>query len=104
MNRKILALGLGISLGLVPGAGAFAQGANCASRDVVLSRLAEKYGESAQAIGMAGNNQVVEMHASTDTGSWTLTVTMPSGQTCIIAAGNSFERLEGATPAKGAPV
>ncbi|MGH1367699.1 MAG: hypothetical protein ACRBCL_03720 [Maritimibacter sp.] len=104
MNRKILALGLGICLVSPLASGAFAQGSNCANRDLVLSRLAEKYGESAQAIGMAQGNQVVEMYASPETGSWTLTVTLPSGQTCIIAAGTSFERLEGATPAKGTPV
>lgn len=104
MNRTFLALGLGIGLVLPLGSGALAQAQNCASRDTVISRLADKYGESAQSIGMAANNQVVEMYASPETGTWTLTVTLPSGQTCILAAGQDFERLKGTTPAKGEPV
>lgn len=74
---------------------------NCAPRPVVLERLAEKFGETRQSIGLGANNAVVEVFASVDTGSWTITVTMPDGMTCLVASGQSFETLAEALPAKG---
>lgn len=72
---------------------AYAQSQNCAPRDTVVSRLAERYGESRQAIGLGGNNQVVEIFASEETGTWTITVTTASGVTCLVASGQAYERL-----------
>lgn len=76
---------------------------NCAPRPVVLDRLAETYGETRQSIGLGSNNAVVEVFASDDTGSWTITVTLADGTTCLLAAGNAFERLDEVLPA-GDPV
>ena len=79
---------------------AMAQGQNCSSRDQVVERLASKYGESRQSIGMAPQGRVVEVYASTETGTWTITVTMPNGVTCLVASGQSYESLdESAEPA-----
>ncbi len=74
---------------------------HCAPRDVVVERLAEKYGESRQSIGLGGNNSLVEVFASPDTGSWTITMTMPNGVTCLMATGRAYETLADALPAKG---
>jgi hypothetical protein len=74
---------------------------NCAPRQIVLERLATKYGETRQSIGLGANNAVVEMFASTETGTWTITVTTPEGLTCLVASGQSFETLAEALPAKG---
>jgi hypothetical protein len=41
---------------------------------------------------------MVEVFASTTTGSWTITVTNASGLTCLVASGQAFERLEGSLP------
>jgi len=76
-------------------------GANCALRDVVVERLATKYGESRQSIGLGANNAVVEVFASDTSGTWTITVTTASGLTCLIASGLAFETLAEALPAKG---
>ena len=73
---------------------ASAQNQNCGSRDQVVERLATKYGESRQSIGLAPKGRVVEVYASTDTGTWTITVTMPNGVTCLVASGQSFESLD----------
>ncbi len=78
-----------------------APGQNCAPRPAVLEQLAEKYGETRQSIGLAAQGSVVEVFASHDTGSWTITVTMPNGLTCLVASGQSFETLAEALPAKG---
>ncbi|HID68452.1 MAG TPA: hypothetical protein EYP31_09415, partial [Roseibacterium sp.] len=72
-----------------------------APREMVLERLADKYGETRQSIGLGANNAVVEVFASTDTGSWTITVTTANGLTCLVASGQSFEAIAEALPAKG---
>ncbi|MFC4671139.1 hypothetical protein ACFO5X_21495 [Seohaeicola nanhaiensis] len=74
---------------------------NCAPRDVVVERLADGYGESRQSIGIGAQGAVVEVFASTDTGTWTITVTTPAGLTCLVASGQSFEALAEGPPPKG---
>ena len=74
---------------------------NCGPRDAVIERLAEGYGETRQSVGLGANNAVVEVFASEETGSWTITVTQPGGLTCLVASGQSFEEVAEALPAKG---
>lgn len=94
MKRQFLALSLGIGALLLATQHAFAQSnPNCAQRASVIERLASGYGESRQSIGLGENNAVVEVFASLETGTWTITVTVASGMTCIVAAGQSFEAL-----------
>lgn len=84
--------------------GLFATGAaaaTCAPRDVVIERLAERYGESRQSVGLGANNAVVEVFASDETGTWTITVTSVHGLTCLVASGQSFETLDEALPVEG---
>ena len=69
------------------------QGRACGMRDIVVARLAEGYGESRQAIGLGANNAVVETFANAETGTWTITVTMPNGMTCLVASGQAYEAL-----------
>ncbi|MGR3464162.1 hypothetical protein [Limimaricola sp.] len=66
----------------------------CGAHDAIVAQLADRYGESRQAIALDGANQVIEVFASTDTGSWTLLVTRADGQSCLLAAGQAFERLD----------
>lgn len=80
---------------------AMAQGRNCAPRDMVVKRLAEKYGESRQSIGMGQQGAVMETFASGETGSWTITVTTPNGMTCLVASGQAYETLAEALPQSG---
>lgn len=74
---------------------------NCGPRDIVVTRLAEGYGETRQSMGLGANNAVIEVFASEETGSWTITVTTPNGLTCLVASGQAFEALAEALPAKG---
>lgn len=97
MERKILALALALSpLPL------WAEPRPCAPRDTIATALESQYGEQARAMGLAQDNTVMEVYASESTGTWTLTVTMPNGVTCLVASGKSFEALT-PTPVKGAP-
>lgn len=74
---------------------------NCGPRDAVIKRLAEQYGETRQSVGIGSNNAMVEMFASDATGSWTIIVTMPAGVSCLVASGQSFERVAEALEPKG---
>jgi hypothetical protein len=69
-----------------------AQGRNCAPREVVVERLAEKYGEVVVDQGLSTGG-LAEMYANTDTGTWTFTVTTPNEITCLIASGEYFSRM-----------
>jgi len=106
MKRQFLALSLGVGAMILATGHAFAQqqNRNCADRARVIERLATAYGESRQSIGLGANNAVIEVFASTETGTWTITVTSPAGMTCLVASGQAFEALsEDLTPAKGSP-
>ncbi len=77
---------------------AAAQSRNCGTHDLVVERLASGYGESRQSIGMGSDGNVVEVFASEETGTWTITVTSPGGPTCLVASGASFQVLAEALP------
>jgi hypothetical protein len=72
---------------------------NCAPRESVIDRLADGFGETRQSVGLGANNVVVETFASSETGTWTITVTMPTGLTCLVASGQAFETASVALPA-----
>ena len=66
---------------------------HCGERDSIVERLAEGYGESRQSLGLGANNSLVEVFASTETGTWTITVTTPNGMMCLLASGQAYEPL-----------
>ena len=74
----------------------------CGARDTITITLAERYGESRHAIGLAQNGVVMELYAA-PSGSWTITITRPDGMTCLVAAGDNFQSLAGALPPPGDP-
>ncbi len=52
-------------------------------------------------MGLGANNSVIEVFASDESGSWTITVTTPNGVTCLVASGQAYETLAEALPAMG---
>lgn len=103
MIDKMLKIGM-VSAGLTLGAASLVEAQNmrnCAPRDQVVDRLATKYGESRQSMGLGSNNAVMEVFANVEGGSWTITVTMANGMTCLVASGQAFEELAEALPTKG---
>ena len=102
MKHKTLALAMGFGL-LIAGAQLVeAQSAqNCGPREAVVQRLAEGYGETRQAIGLAAQGAVLEVFASQSSGSWTITVTFPNGATCLVASGEAYQALAETLPPQG---
>ncbi|MBK0327690.1 hypothetical protein I5535_10295 [Rhodobacteraceae bacterium F11138] len=102
MNKTLLNMTIGLGVMALAGQQVAAQQSrNCAPRETVVERLASGYGETRQSIGLGAQGTVVEVFASDETGSWTITVTTPNGVTCLVASGQSFEELAEALPPKG---
>lgn len=73
---------------------------SCAPRAAVVESLGQKYGETRQSIGLDDRGGMLEIFASAESGTWTVTLTAPNGQTCLIASGQSFETLAEVLPVK----
>lgn len=95
---KNMLLKMTIGLGIMVLAAQQVSAQNCAPRDDVIERLAEIYGETRRSIGIARRGAVMEVYVSDKTGSWTITVTLPDGVTCLIASGQSYETLAETLP------
>jgi hypothetical protein len=65
----------------------------CADREDMLRRLEVEYGATRQGWGLRGNGAVMEVWAVPSTGEWTLVQTFAGGQSCIVAIGESWERM-----------
>ncbi len=101
MTRQSFTVSLGFGILLLCAGHAFGQSVrNCGPRDTVISTLGDRFGETRQSIGLGTSGQVMEVYASHETGTWTITVTLPNGVTCLMASGQSFEALTEETPAR----
>ncbi|MEM8698192.1 MAG: hypothetical protein AAGF44_03425 [Pseudomonadota bacterium] len=66
----------------------------CGKRQNIIQQLERKYGETARVMGFSQGAGVVEVYANTESGSWTILVTNPSGTSCLMAAGEAFEAMD----------
>lgn len=96
-TRPVL-LALSLSAAAAAAGAAQAQTQNCADHATMVRHLAEGWGESRQSIALDAGNAMVELFASPETGTWTLTVTRPGGPTCMVASGHSFEMVAESLP------
>jgi len=96
MKQTLLKMTMG--LGILVLAAQQVQARSCAPREDVVKQLAETYGETRQSIGVARQGAVIEVFASDQTGSWSITVTRPDGITCLIASGQAYEAMAEALP------
>lgn len=97
-NFKLSALAFGIAaLTIVAGqVQSQNQPQNCAPRDFILQQLADRFGEERQSVGLGSNNTLVEVFASSKTGTWSVLATRANGVTCLIASGHSHETVSAA--------
>ena len=71
---------------------AAAEGRVCAKREKLVAELSKSHGETRQSVGLQRNAGVIETFANTDTGSWTIIVSLPTGVSCLVAAGEAFQK------------
>lgn len=64
----------------------------CGPRDRFVAHLEKKHAEYPMAMGLAASGRVVEVLGA-ENGSWTIIITEPGGQSCVIAAGEAWENL-----------
>lgn len=74
----------------------------CAARKDIVAKLAERYGETLQSIGLNRDNGLMEVYASEKTGSWTILLTKPDGVACLVASGGMWEPHAGPRPGEDA--
>lgn len=90
MLRSII-IALGVAFILFPMNPATAQQI-CGERANFTLKLEKNFAEHPIAMGLTDKGAVLEVFASKN-GSWTFLITMPSGLTCIVASGQSWESL-----------
>ena len=61
----------------------------CGKRSDFMEALRAAYDESPVASGYTADGEVIEILAS-EMGTWTAIVTAPSGETCVVAAGEAW--------------
>ena len=76
----------------------------CGTRDSVVAKLGDKYGEVRRGGGLAGPTAIFEIWASEATGTWTILKTTPNGLTCIMAVGDGWHDDPGELTPVGDPI
>ncbi|MCG8511930.1 MAG: hypothetical protein MI741_22160 [Rhodospirillales bacterium] len=66
----------------------------CAAHADVVNQLSAKHSEAPVGIGLASNGGIVQIFSSKDGATWTIVMTMPSGVSCLMAAGESWENIQ----------
>ncbi|MCU0801032.1 MAG: hypothetical protein MUD11_04530 [Rhodobacteraceae bacterium] len=103
MQQTLFALSLGFAGLMIAPQASLAQAQQCAPRAALVAHLTEKYGETRRGLGLAGPDTMMEVYASADTGTWTITMTLANGTMCMVASGQGYEALAEELPAKGEP-
>jgi hypothetical protein len=66
---------------------------SCATRETIVDYLAREYAEHPVAMGLANSGGVIEVLTNAAGTSWTILLTKPDGETCMVAAGEGWESL-----------
>ena len=101
MKGLTFAFALGLTAGAVAPVHAMGQ---CGDREAIATHLTAKFGERNAALGLASSPGLREIWASDATGSWSILLTRPDGQTCIMATGTHFQALPEVFMPTGYPV
>lgn len=97
--QRTLASSVVLFAGALFVADAQAQTAECGPRNEAITMLTDRYSETRRAMALDPRG-IVEVFASDETGTWSVTLTLPDGRTCLIAAGEHWTDNPGA-PATG---
>jgi hypothetical protein len=76
----------------------------CGTRDSVVAKLGDKYGEVRRGGGLAGPTVIFEIWASEATGTWTILKTTTNGLAFIMAVGVGWHDDAGKAITVGDPV
>ena len=65
----------------------------CNTRSSVVSQLADEYGEQVTANAVTHNGTLLEVLTTLDGGTWSIIITSPRGQSCLVAAGEGWRAI-----------
>ena len=65
----------------------------CGKRADIVERLGNGFEEKPRSAGLTSNGDLVEIFAS-EKGTWTIMFTKPGGPTCLIAVGDSWQKID----------
>lgn len=68
--------------------------ADCGPFDQIAEQLSEKFGEQLAFGGMNNQGAYTLLYINPDTGTWTAVWVQPSGEACLVDAGESGELIE----------
>lgn len=74
----------------------------CAQHGTMVENLADKYGEQKTSAGLTGQ-QVMEVYANPETGTWTVLMVNAEGLACMVAAGTIWLTFESEATPDGDP-
>ena len=66
---------------------------SCVVRNAAVEQLGKKFGEAVTARGLTQNGKAMIELLVSDSGSWTVLVSDPTGQSCIIATGEDWHHV-----------
>lgn len=93
MLIRTLAIALALGATAVTATAAGAQSAACGSREEMTERLKRTFGEAQTGLGLVSAASVIEVWSSKETGTWTILMTDPDGQSCLVAAGEAWKTV-----------
>ena len=67
---------------------------NCTDRSSAIKHLSGTYKEQPVAMGLASSGGVIEVLTNEQGTSWSIIVTLPTGVTCLVAAGEGWEAVQ----------
>ena len=65
----------------------------CHDAGEIARQLSARYEEAPIAFGLQSNGNLLQIYASSETSTWTVVSTSPSGMSCIVAAGQRWQSL-----------
>ncbi len=63
----------------------------CGNADTLGARLAQRYGETSQSLGLTATGALMMLAANPETGTWTALIIRPDGVGCVAASGTNWQ-------------
>ena len=93
IRRLAAAFVLGAITATAAGAQSIPESMACGSREEMTERLKRTFGEAQTGLGLVSAARVLEVWSSEETGTWTILMTDPDGQSCLVAAGEAWKTV-----------
>ncbi|MDP6604107.1 MAG: hypothetical protein QGG17_07940 [Rhodospirillales bacterium] len=65
----------------------------CSARPIMVEQLQKRFAEVPVAMGLQSNGTVLEVFASQRTNTWSIVITTPTGVSCLVSEGQSWESM-----------